>query len=108
MPVRTIFGTMRHFLAYIMLTIFSFQVLPVKELGKLLFKAQLTEEIHEDCETGSDSEMLLKEKLSYKETPVSYWITQVYLQKKLIVAIHIAAQIAHQHFPDIFVPPPNA
>ena len=41
---------MRHFLAYLMLTIFSFQVLPVKELGRFIAKGQLTEEIHDDYE----------------------------------------------------------
>ena len=50
---------MKKFLAIIFLTIFAFQVLPVKAIGKILWDGQMTEEVHEHgpCQkkmTGSD------------------------------------------------------
>jgi len=38
---------MRPFLAIVFLTIFSFQILPVKEIGKILWNGTMTEEVHE-------------------------------------------------------------
>jgi hypothetical protein len=96
---------MRLFLAYVMLTIFSFQVLPVKELGRLLFKAQLTEEIHEDLQ--EDDEMKLSTLSFVRLSGISYVERAVSFEQRQAVAIHTAGHIAHQHFPDIFAPPPN-
>jgi hypothetical protein len=98
---------MRHFLAYIMLTIFSFQILPVKEIGKILFKSQLTEELHEDC-AECNNEVKFKEPLPFKVPPVYHIRQLICFDMKLAVAIHKASLIMHQHFPDILVPPPNS
>jgi len=38
---------MKKFLAIIFLTIFAFQVLPIKAIGKILASGQMTEEVHE-------------------------------------------------------------
>lgn len=38
---------MKKFLAIIFLSIFAFQVLPVKAIGKILWDGQMTEEVHE-------------------------------------------------------------
>lgn len=99
---------MRRLLAYIMLTIFSFQIIPIKEIGKILFKSQLTEEIHEVCEDDCEAgDFKFKETIAFKGSAISYINQEHYFQCKLVVAIHMAAQLDHQHFPDIFVPPPN-
>ena len=81
----------------------------MKEIGKILFKSQLTEEIHEDCENDCEegNELKFKETIPFKAPSVSYLNQQLYFQTQLIVAIHMASQLDHQHFPDIFVPPPN-
>ncbi len=42
-------------LAYFFLIIFSFQALPVKAIGKLLSKSQLTEEVKGDCQDTDDT-----------------------------------------------------
>ncbi len=38
---------MRKFLSILFLAIFSFQILPIKAIGKLLCSNQMTEEVHE-------------------------------------------------------------
>lgn len=45
---------MKHAVALFFLFIFSFQVLPAKALGKLIAKAQMTEEVKHSCDNGSD------------------------------------------------------
>jgi len=39
---------MRKLLAIICLSIFSFQIIPVKAIGKMLWNNQMTEEVHEN------------------------------------------------------------
>lgn len=97
---------MRKCIAYILIAILSFQVLPVKELGRLLFKAQMTEEIHEHCH--DDTAMKFKKHIPFRDFLFSHSAQEIYLNARVNIAMHAAAQVAHQHFPDIFVPPPNA
>lgn len=51
-----IFAAMRNLLAYFFLIIFSFQVLPMRAIGKIIAKGQLTEEVNEDCCNADDSD----------------------------------------------------
>ncbi|RYD57691.1 MAG: hypothetical protein EOP56_07910 [Sphingobacteriales bacterium] len=102
----------KKWLAYILLCIFSFQVLPVKELGKLLFKGQLTEEIHE--ESYSDAEDLENNKLKKNEEPLKFhmpldelFARSRYYTHNIMVAIHEADHIPLLYLPDIPTPPPN-
>lgn len=100
---------MKVFLAYIFLFIFSFQVLPVKELGKILFKGQMTEEIHE-AGHGSDDSQASKAKKGadpFKISETEYTALNLYLGTRVLTAIHYAEDMNTQHIPDIFVPPPN-
>lgn len=102
---------MKKWLAYIFLVIFSFQVIPVKELGKLLFKGQVTEEEVIGFESTTDESPNLKLK---KETDPFHpnTITQdhariEFLTHQLITAIHIAERLPNNFVPEIFTPPPN-
>jgi hypothetical protein len=45
---------MRRFLALLFLTIFSFQVLPLKAIGKLMDREQTTEEVQQDDANTDD------------------------------------------------------
>lgn len=103
---------MKRFLAYIFLAIFSFQVLPVKELGKILFKGQMTEEVHENCNIESDD--CPDSKVKKEGDPSKFLYTH---QQNIAIELHINA-IVHaavlntgnlpSHFvPDIATPPPN-
>ncbi|HTN18476.1 MAG TPA: hypothetical protein VL092_12380 [Chitinophagaceae bacterium] len=98
---------MRQWIAYFMLTIFSFQVLPVKEIGRILFKSLITEEIHEDYEECD--ELKFKESMPFRKTPsFSYEQRRPSFEQKLALSFPWSSLIEHQHFPGIFVPPPNA
>jgi hypothetical protein len=97
---------MKNPLAYIFLFIFSFQVLPVKEIGKILFKGQMTEEIHETSHDDIGSGKIKKADLKVflkSETLASVR----YLSSKLTVAIHETERLPRHFVPDILTPPPN-
>jgi hypothetical protein len=97
---------MKKFLAYIFLFIFSFQVLPVKEIGQILFKGLMTEEIHETVDENSGSSKLKKEpaKLYFKAESLA---SIKYLTKKIQTAIHESESLPRHFVPDILTPPPN-
>lgn len=71
---------MRKFIAIICLAIFSFQVIPVRALGKLLASAQMTEEIPHDCNAKSSND----------------------LNKKLFVPISFATAISFENATESF------
>jgi hypothetical protein len=103
---------MRQWLAYILICIFSFQILPVKELGKILFKGQLTEEIHEEaCGDAEDPESVkLKkdgESFKYHNSINEFFARNRYYSHNVMVAIHEADHIPLLYLPDIPTPPPN-
>jgi len=100
---------MKKWLAYIFLTIFSFQVLPVKEIGKILFKGQMTEEIHEADVTDGSSSKIKKDADPYRLHPTETELAAriQYTSKKASLAIIKSEKIPGQFIPDIFAPPPN-
>lgn len=100
---------MRHFLAYVFLIIFSFQVLPVKEIGKILFKAQMTEEIHEAGHSSDDgpSAKLKKDSDFFKLMEHENIAIMQYIAATVNTAIHLSDRLPRQHVPDILTPPPN-
>lgn len=104
---------MRHFLAYVFIMIFSFQVLPVKELGKILFKGQMTEEVHEMGHSANDSNDgagALKLKMGadlFKATNTGFVALNHYLNTKVTTAIHHSEQLPDNFEPEILTPPPN-
>lgn len=100
---------MKVLLAYIFLFIFSFQVLPVKELGKILCKGQMTEEVHESGECGDDGPCAKVKKGTelFKLSETEYTAVDYYLHTSVLTAIHYAEDMNTQHIPDIFAPPPN-
>jgi hypothetical protein len=98
---------MKKFVAYIFLFIFSFQVLPVKEIGSILFKGQMTEEIHEtvdDNPTGSKLKKEAETKIFIKSEMLA---SVMYFTSIAQLAIHSSANLPRHFVPDIFTPPPN-
>lgn len=96
---------MKFVLASIFMFIFSFQVLPVKEIGKLLFKGTMTEEIHE---TEPDAGNKIK-----KDTdPYMPYKAQGNYNNNILHACGrlkttTPENVSKQHIPDIITPPPN-
>lgn len=101
---------MKQILAYIFLFIFSFQVLPVKELGKLLFKGQMTEEIHEYTVTDDAPGSKLKKEGDplHLNGGHAYDARIKGTTALVITALHMAERLPKHHVVDIFTPPPNA
>ncbi|RYY24359.1 MAG: hypothetical protein EOO04_13160 [Chitinophagaceae bacterium] len=104
---------MKHLIAYIFLMIFSFQVLPVKELGKILFKNQITEEeVH--GYKGHEDGKSLKQKLDggdpYQNADESFqcFARAKFLTNRISTALHAADKLPRNHVPDIVTPPPDA
>ncbi len=97
---------MKHFVAYLCLIIFSFQVLPVKELGKLLCKGTNTEEVHE---YGGDSSPLKEKKDDAWKLYTSFSETDrlISFDHKVTVMLHAAENLPDGHVADILTPPPN-
>ena len=102
---------MKQLLAYVFLFIFSFQVLPVKELGKLLSTGQMTEEIQE-AGTNGDISPETKAKKGHEqfkpgENGLNFQARINCLTGKILAAIQIAENLPLQFIPDIVTPPPN-
>lgn len=90
------------------LFIFSFQVLPVKEIGKILFKGTMIEEIHEAAPDCDETQSKLK-KGNDPFTPFKTYPTAG--RMLLLVSNGLGTfnpeSISKQHIPDIITPPPN-
>jgi hypothetical protein len=98
----------RQVLATIFLIIFSFQILPVKAIGKILFKGTMTEEIHEQGTSSDESPNKLKKNTEYFSlSDTKAYARTVYMSQKISTAIHLAESLPLHHVPDIFAPPPN-
>ncbi len=99
---------MRLFLAYIFLFIFSFQILPVKEIGKMLCKGTMTEEIHEGLADIDDEGCELKKQndpyTTSKENPET---EQLFVFTYSGLSVMHPQPISKQFIPDIVTPPPN-
>lgn len=104
---------MKKLLAYIFLIIFSTQVLPVKEIGKILYKGQITEEEVHTCSEGCEDSNALK--LKIEGDPFHHTERQLFqaharvafLTQQINTAIHHAEHIPIHFVPDILTPPPN-
>jgi hypothetical protein len=99
---------MRHWLAYLFIIIFSFQVLPVKELGELLVKGTMTEEIHE-AGVAEDGGKLKGKSEAFKLVFVNnFGERNRFLSHEVHTAIHKSERLPHTFIPDIITPPPNS
>lgn len=100
---------MKHFWAYFFLMVFSIQILPVKEIGKILFKGMVTEEVHEvESEADDGCSLKLKkdpELFRYQDvSPATYAIL---IDGMVVNAIHDTEKLPRVFVSDILTPPPN-
>lgn len=102
---------MRQLIAYICILFISFQVIPVKEIGALLFKGQFLEEEIHSCNNQSSENHSLKLK---KEGPLDYYtLIQnnsriAYLGQQSSLAIELTEKLPIPFIADIVTPPPNS
>ncbi len=96
---------MKKFLAILFLTIFTFQILPVKAIGKILWDSQLTEEVHEHGNCGKKMTNDNHDKLWYL-----HFLTATDVEDKSEICHHYVlrdeALIKCLHL-DVLIQPPN-
>jgi len=102
----------KKWIAYIFIAIFSMQILPVKEIGKILFKGQITEEeVHGYSGVGEGDEQIKLKKegdpLLHKNAFFQDHARVTFLTHEITTAIQLADHIPDFHVADIFTPPPN-
>ncbi len=108
---------MRNVAAIFFLLIFSFQVLPIKAIGKLLAKNQMTEEVKQDCsDTDDDNKEDSKEgKDDNKEGKYNDLFHNIHAAtpigdlaiKKKVISNHGSDDLPNSYVEDIICPPPN-
>lgn len=102
---------MRKFFAAIFLSIFIISALPIREMGKLMGKAQLMEEVQdEDCsEDGGDIGFKVKKDVdSYSAVLPGHSIgTLLVFSNKITTAIHTTDFFPDQFVPRVSTPPPD-
>lgn len=106
------FADVKQYIAYVFLIIFSFQVLPVKELGNMLFKGQITDEKLEiDVDSDDCPLSKLKKDEDFKFHTPGFQTPGVaamqYVHAKVAIAIHASEILPLWHVPDVLTPPPN-
>lgn len=102
---------MKQVIAYIFLFIFSFQMLPVKEIGAILFKGQITEEeAHTNGAKGDNGNSKLTKFNDFLEGGLSndeHLSRIAFYNNSLSVALSMAEKLPMGFIPDIPTPPPN-
>lgn len=100
---------MKKLLAGILLLIISFQALPVKELGKILYLGLITEEIHEiESDTEGTAKIKpVKLETTYKPDNGYQPVLNRHLYIIAMIAVHRTDYFLRQFVPDILTPPPN-
>jgi len=99
---------MKQWLSYLLIILFSFQALPVKELGKLLIKKAITEQV-EDEANGADTSKQFAEKdieKLFMHTQV-FHLTAIYSTEQVKVALHNLPVFEDHFHPDVTTPPPD-
>lgn len=86
--------------------VLSVQILPVRQMGKLLLSNQLTEELPHSCDECKDCMM------KYEPTIPAPFADLNLLQTRLLATVafrfsHAAAELPNNHAGEIHTPPPN-
>ncbi len=88
------------------LFVFSFQVLPVKTLGKLLAKGQTEEEVKHDC-SGDDCGDDAVKYLDFVCGIEKFTSTEQLIQNRASYLVHRSAMLPPSYIGEILSPPPN-
>ena len=96
---------MKKLVAIICLMVLCTQVLPVQQMGALLFGNQLNEETNQHSDSG-------KEDVSKHEIKSDYCVSHVYHNENILSAViaeylHCESLLPLNHSAEIHTPPPN-
>ena len=94
-------------IAFFLSLLIGMQMLPVRQIGNLLGKNQLTEELpHDADESGKDSSV----KFNHPFLPPANYTTSVSFasETKALAYIHFSEQIPSNHSTEVVSPPPDS
>ena len=100
---------MQKLIAAIFLLIISFQVVPVKEIGGILYKQLITEEVP-DSKTATDEEIPGQLKVAidpFVLSEAAYLNRNRHFGSSILILLHKAEAFPISHISDIFTPPPD-
>ncbi len=101
---------MRRFLALIFLFIFSFQVIPVKGIARMLHKCQATEDVQQDDASADDA---IVKAADYNDVLFDHSYSFEYTAAAPVVAEAQSVPVCYRvvyppaHITEILSPPPN-
>lgn len=94
--------------AYILIILFSFQVIPVRELGKFMFKKAATEQVQDiDEDQGAACKKKGAEGTKLLPGVAFFRLRQILSNRQAQTALHIRFIITPHFVPEIPTPPPN-
>jgi hypothetical protein len=98
---------LKTFISFLCLVVLMFQMLPVKQLGSLLFSNQLQEELPHSADGGIEKET--KGKLDFKKDfCCTDHVAQInYIYTNAVCYFHFATALPVLHAGEIQTPPPN-
>jgi len=97
---------MKQLLSILFLTIFSFQIIPIKEIGKLLWSGQMTEEVHSTCDNQKSSlNDEVHKKLWYHH--YAHYASEELADKAAFPSFHIDEALIKCLHLDVALQPPN-
>jgi hypothetical protein len=97
----------KKFCTYFLLLVLAIQILPIQQMGSLLFSNQFTEELPHSADTDIDKGCFKKADLKsdYLSTP-SFSLNSAFIDFSF-QHLYFADAIPQNHTGDIHVPPPN-
>jgi len=100
---------MRPLLASVFLLIFSFQIIPVKEIGKILYKGQITEEeVHVHSDAGKHIKGKKGCDLVYHPHTAGENISRIVCYANLLrTVLAMTERLPNEYVPEVSTPPPN-
>ena len=101
---------MRIWIAVFLLSLFSLQALPVKEMGKILVKAKMSmEDKADDDENVGEGSKAKKEESAFKAyiSPVSYSAELLSAKSEEQIVLHTADHLPVLYKGEVLTPPPN-
>lgn len=98
----------KKFINVFVLLVFAMQVLPVKQVGSLLFGNQITEDVIQDTDDVDDlaKDICKIESKSEFISPQFVCVTP-FLTSSLLILKEMSIVFPHNHSTDIYSPPPN-
>jgi hypothetical protein len=95
---------LKKIIALVCLLVLATQMLPVKEIGSMLFGNQINEELPHSLDIGKET----PGKLIFKsDSFINQPAENIFLASNISEYVHFASLLPHNHAAEIHTPPPN-